>query len=74
MIFRPMRSRGCQSQPLDSLLNGSERLSRDRHFRHLEDYLPGMEIQAKQNVAHLGSIAGAALILPCPENVALGCL
>ena len=38
-------SSGCccgQSQPPDPFQNGAEQLSRNRHFRHLEDYLLGM--------------------------------
>jgi hypothetical protein len=34
--------RGGQSQPPNPFQNGPEQLSRHRHFRHLEDYLPGM--------------------------------
>jgi len=34
--------RGGQSQPPNPFQNGPEQLSRHRHLRHLEDYLPGM--------------------------------
>jgi hypothetical protein len=37
------------SQALNRLKNGSEQLSRDRHFRHLKDDLPGAAHDLRPN-------------------------